>query len=117
GPRRLRGGPPPMTLARRDELHANNQCYICEQGGHLARDCPRRKTIKPLEVQSAALHLHRLAEQGREEISLQLNAIEMSPGMAETEINAMSPHEILSNDIPQHFYDCVCILMAYKMYV
>ncbi|KAG8937871.1 hypothetical protein FRC00_012123 [Tulasnella sp. 408] len=36
-----------LSKARKDELRASNKCFHCEQVGHLAVNCPVKKTIRP----------------------------------------------------------------------
>lgn len=62
-------------------------------------------------------NIHWLAEAEWEEVLLRISTIGLEGNLTKVEVNAMSPHEVLSNDLPQLFYNCVWILMAYEMEV
>ena len=72
---------PRMTSDRKDELRANNQCFICEQSGHLARDCPRRSTIPhPPGIQAATADfksMQAIADAANAQDVLQISMVEL----------------------------------------
>ncbi|KAK7025593.1 hypothetical protein VNI00_015886 [Paramarasmius palmivorus] len=35
-----------LTEAKKNELVAQNRCFICEEPGHMARNCPQNNTVK-----------------------------------------------------------------------
>jgi len=41
----VHGGPPRKDASHMQALRDNNQCFECEQTGHVAKDCPKRHTL------------------------------------------------------------------------
>ena len=73
---------PHMTPNRRDELRVNNQCFICEQSGHLAKDCPKRTTVTRAPTIHAATvnfaKMQSIEDKARDLDALQISTLEIA---------------------------------------
>ncbi|KIJ52325.1 hypothetical protein M422DRAFT_243118 [Sphaerobolus stellatus SS14] len=50
------------NTAEKDELRAKGACLLCKEKGHIARDCPRKKSHHPTtQIRSAAVNVEELA--------------------------------------------------------
>ena len=110
-----------LTQQKRDELRAKNQCFTCEQVGHLVKDCPKGSIVRPLGIRSAAIdieEIQKVSNTASKQAMLELNIIDYAETTAdineneniEPQIRGETVDEILANNIPQYVYDLMCVL-------
>ena len=101
-------------------MRAKNQCFTCEQVGHLVKDCPKQSIVQLPGIRSAAIdieEIQKISNTAREQVMLKLNIIdcaEITADINENEninpqIRGETMDEILANDVPQYVYDLMCI--------
>jgi hypothetical protein len=106
-----------MSSEQRDELRANNQCFLCEQRGHLAKDYPTCSTTQRPGIQAAPVDLHQLqslddnkhCQHQLQICCIQWEVYQETGGLLNNPIHIQG---IYVNDEPQAFYDSQWMILA-----
>lgn len=46
-----------LSEAKKTELRAKHACFICEEPGHMARNCPKRSSARPSHIRTSAMRV------------------------------------------------------------